>query len=318
MSLSLSPGGADFIARREGKVYHAYRDAVGVVTIYTGFTWGSAVFRDYWMKTRGHKLRMGDTITEEEGQHLLMVVADTEYGAAVNASIRPTEQHHYDGATSVAFNLGKGSVTWRWATALRDGHVARCAALLRAGYNTAGGRRLQGLVNRRRLEAALIEHGDYADAGGVAVTAARFGARDDAAANDNDAADREKKLIDYQRLLKAQGFDPGPIDGKWGPSTRKAVLAFQRSHDGLVNDGILGPATMAALDRTEVAKGTTNAAGLMSLAAAGAGGAVSAFSDFDVTAFIVPAVAVAIAGAVVWAVWKNADEIGRWWRASHA
>jgi GH24 family phage-related lysozyme (muramidase) len=31
-----------------------------------------------------------------------------------------------------------------------------------------------------------------------------------------------------QERLKAHGFDPGPIDGKWGPKTRSAVLDFQR------------------------------------------------------------------------------------------
>lgn len=49
-----------------------------------------------------------------------------------------------------------------------------------------------------------------------------------------------------QQALKDLGYDPGYIDGKDGPMTRRAVVAFQRAH-GLDPDGIVGPATIAAL-----------------------------------------------------------------------
>lgn len=32
-----------------------------------------------------------------------------------------------------------------------------------------------------------------------------------------------------QRLLRDSGFNPGPIDGQWGPRTKRALVAFQRS-----------------------------------------------------------------------------------------
>jgi len=53
-----------------------------------------------------------------------------------------------------------------------------------------------------------------------------------------------------QRQLKERGFDPGMIDGKFGPGTEAAVIAFQRS-EGLVADGIAGPRTLAALGLAE-------------------------------------------------------------------
>ncbi|MBI4981922.1 MAG: peptidoglycan-binding protein [Candidatus Omnitrophica bacterium] len=34
-----------------------------------------------------------------------------------------------------------------------------------------------------------------------------------------------------QTALKNAGFDPGAIDGKFGNSTREAIIAFQRSHN---------------------------------------------------------------------------------------
>jgi len=49
-----------------------------------------------------------------------------------------------------------------------------------------------------------------------------------------------------QERLAELGFSPGPIDGAFGPLTRKALLAFQRSRQLRV-DGILGPVTRAAL-----------------------------------------------------------------------
>ncbi len=54
------------------------------------------------------------------------------------------------------------------------------------------------------------------------------------------------KVREIQQALQAAGFDPGVIDGQFGPHTGSAVGAFQLS-SGLAPDGEVGPITAKAL-----------------------------------------------------------------------
>ncbi|MGO9889107.1 MAG: peptidoglycan-binding protein [Solirubrobacteraceae bacterium] len=49
-----------------------------------------------------------------------------------------------------------------------------------------------------------------------------------------------------QRQLRADGYSPGPIDGRYGPLTSNAVRRFQAAH-GLHVDGVAGPLTFREL-----------------------------------------------------------------------
>lgn len=287
--MKLSERGAEFIARHEGFVSKAYRDPVGIWTIGTGFTNRSRVFSEYWRKLHGRQMRAGDRITRDQNAIILQKAADEEYGAAVNRDIHPREQHQYDGATSVCFNCGPGAAKWKWARALARGDVKASAQLLKTTAVTARGKRLRGLVRRRGEEAALIEHGNYGHG---------------SAASKSENTHRELNRS-YQGKLAKLGYDPGPADGLYGAKTKAAVLAFQTEHPDLVNDGLLGRATIAQIDRS-IAKRSTPKAVAGSAVAAGA--IVTGFAP-DWTAWAIVGAVVVVVAVLGFVIWKYRKDL---------
>lgn len=57
-------------------------------------------------------------------------------------------------------------------------------------------------------------------------------------------------VLNVQQLLAKAGYDPGTLDGVYGPATDHAVRLFQAKH-GLTVDGIVGPKTRARLIGTK-------------------------------------------------------------------
>jgi hypothetical protein len=58
--------------------------------------------------------------------------------------------------------------------------------------------------------------------------------------------DHGNAVKELQRALRSLGSTVGTIDGVFGASTERALIAFQTAHH-LSPDGVLGPATRAAL-----------------------------------------------------------------------
>ena len=60
--------------------------------------------------------------------------------------------------------------------------------------------------------------------------------------------DRTQRVKALQRQLTALGFEPGPVDGRYGPHTTEAVKRCQQAYDLRVN-GIADPLTQRALEQ---------------------------------------------------------------------
>ena len=241
----LSKAGAAFVRTLEGVVLKAYYDNATppVLTIGSGATWASAAFRTWWAANRkGKKFDKSATITREESDELLVLMFADEYGAAVAKFLgKDVPQHVFDGSASPVYNLGTGSLSWRWAAAVKAGDYGAAADLIRVTGTTAGGKRLKGLIARRKEEAELIATGDYSIGGKTAVVA---DAMADGVLRRGERGDEVKTL---QGDLAKLGLYDQVVDGIFGYGTEAAVLSFQRQSAALDDDGVAGSKTLAAI-----------------------------------------------------------------------
>ena len=125
-----------------------------------------------------------------------------------------------------------------------DGKYGQKTVEAVAAFQRASGLSADGVVGA--ATAAALNKAPAADAGASsfdlpAGTKLRLGEEADPAV-----------VTDLQQALKAAGYDPGPIDGKYGQKTVEAVAAFQRA-SGLSADGVVGVATAAALNDAALA-----------------------------------------------------------------
>ncbi len=257
--MQTSEKGVAFIEAHEGFVARAYLDPAGVRTIGTGFTNGSGVFREMW----GGPLKVGDTITREQNRRILKAALKNEYEPPVVAGMpKNAKQQEFDAAVSATFNLGPRFMGWKAAKLWKAGQRAAAAAHWRKNYNKAGGRRLPGLVRRRNEEADLFLTGQYAGIDGTGQHKA----------TDTKPKAPDTEVREAQEALKRFGFDPGEIDGWMGRNTKAAVIAYQKNHPHLENDGIIGPATLAQLRRDGMAAkdAITKGGGLSAITGLGA------------------------------------------------
>ena len=177
----------------------------------------------------------GKTITRADNDRVLAAAFAREYGPPVDRAMAGARQHELDAGYSYCFNCGPGAMGDQWVNLWRSGLRFEASERLKKTRVTVNGRRLQGLVNRRADEARLLVGGGYGSG-----TPAH-----------DDRGDHRRKLADL-------GYE--------------SVLSFQKHHPHLVNDGILGPATRAQIDRDVAArregKGVGAAVGLVAILAA--------------------------------------------------
>lgn len=235
--------GIDFVTRHEGFVSKAYKDPVGIVTIGTGFTNRSAVA----VEMLG-KIKLGMTITREQNDRVLREAFKREYGPPVDHAILGNRADNvFDAGYSYCFNCGPKAMLDGWVKVLNTESIVIAAAVLRTSRTTAKGRKLPGLVTRRKEEARLLELGDY----GRGSTA-----RSEQTAKGVKAPDDE--LREFQEMLNTLGYDCGTPDGWHGPKTTAAIITFQKNQPNLKDDGVLGPATKAAIQRALAARSSVS------------------------------------------------------------
>lgn len=248
---TLSAKGARFMRLHEGFRAKWYLDPVGIPTIGIGFTWRSSAFRKWWANNKpGVKFQRGAEMTRDEAEACLRYLCEQEYGKAVNVFLgKKVAQHVFDGMTSPVFNLGPGSLKWRWAQAVKAGNLNDAAAKLRVTGTTAQGRKLPGLVRRRKEEALLLSKGIY-----IGVDSGHHTEVVDAMADGIlERGEGGPAVAALIKDLHKLGFYDGALDDVYGHGTEAAVLDLQEDQS-IDRDGKVGPETFGVI-RALIASG---------------------------------------------------------------
>jgi len=145
-SMSVSNKGVDLICEFEGKRLVAYDDGVGVWTI--GF--GTIKYPN------GVRVKKGDTCTLEQAKEYMRHDL-IEFEHTVNSSVKvPLNQNQFDALVSLAYNIGSSAFkSSTLVKKLNTGDYQGAADQFNVWVN-AGGKRMQGLANRRDKEKLLF------------------------------------------------------------------------------------------------------------------------------------------------------------------
>ena len=140
--MTVSPFGVDLICGFEGKRLTAYDDGVGVWTI--GF--GTTVYPN------GIKVMKGDTCTEAQAK-TYMAHDLKKFEATVNKAVTvQLNQNQFDALVSLTYNIGTNAFSKSTLVKKLNANDIRGAADQFDVWVNAGGKRMQGLVNRRAKE----------------------------------------------------------------------------------------------------------------------------------------------------------------------
>jgi len=136
--MRISNKGIELIKQFEGCKLKAYKDPAGVPTIGYGHTAG---------------VKMGDTITQERADELLRDDLVIYEGKVAKYDDKyHWNQNQFDALVSFAYNIG--SIDQLTSNGRRSIKTISDKIL---EYNKAGGKKLEGLVRRRKAEKALFD-----------------------------------------------------------------------------------------------------------------------------------------------------------------
>jgi lysozyme len=292
--MKTSQDGVAFIAAHEGVVTRAYRDPAGIWTIGVGHTAAAGA----------PVPKKGLTISRQAALDLLaadLPLYETAVASALGARDgSATRQSAFDGAVSFHFNTGAIGRAG-WVGKFRDRQFAEAETALKA-WNKAGGKVMNGLVRRRAAEADLIFRDRYPDAVVAAGGAQPVG----------------DEIAACQTALIGLGYAGLVANGTLDAATEAAILAFQKAN-GLVADGIAGPATRATLARRLAEARARKIAGAAAAGGAAGGAAVklpdAAAGGFGLDALlwtIGGALALALLTLAAFLLWRNRGALRLW------
>jgi len=227
----LSSEGVAFIARYEGFRSRLYYDAAGHCTI----GYGHLVHRGSCNGGEPAEFRAG--IGRDRALELLLERA-AQFAAAVNRLGVPLDQNQFDALVSFTFNLGPG---WIQDSGLQRALEAGNYAVVPREMNRwvyVGGKKLQGLVKRRRAEGELFFRGRTPDA--PSVEAPPWAGRPFTQPPPMSGED----VRQWQSQMEKRGW-PIDVDGIYGDRSEDVCRSFQREK-GLADDGDVGPETWRA------------------------------------------------------------------------
>ena len=216
------------------------------------------------------RIQSGKTITRAQNDRVLAEAFAREYGPPVDRALPGAPQNALDAGYSYCFNCGPGAMSDAWVGLWRRGAKFEAGERLKVSRVTSKGKFVRGLANRRAAEAKLLTTGDYGT--GSPAT---------------------EPQGDYLSKLRELGY--------------RSVLAFQKHHPSLVDDGILGPATRAQIDRDLAAR--REGTGVGTGVAVGLGLAAWLAANGHVLAIAAGLVA---AAAAAWFVLRRREEVTHW------
>ncbi|WP_333666453.1 lysozyme [Acinetobacter guillouiae] len=142
----VSPQGVDLICGFEGLELKAYDDGVGVCTIGYGTT----------IYPHGKAVQYGDTCTIEQAKNYMQYDL-RRFEQAVSAAVNvPLNQNQFDALVSLSYNIGIGAFKNSTLLKLLNATDYHAASHQFDVWIKAGGKTVQGLVNRRAVEKTLF------------------------------------------------------------------------------------------------------------------------------------------------------------------
>lgn len=144
--MAVSPFGVDLICSFEGKRLTAYDDGVGVWTIGLGTT----------VYPNGIKVKKADTCTEAQAKTYMAHDLKKSEVVVNNAVTVQLNQNQFDALVSLAYNIGASAFSQSTLVKNLNANDIRGAADQFDVWVNAGGKRMQGLVNRRSKEKQLF------------------------------------------------------------------------------------------------------------------------------------------------------------------